>query len=79
MSSGPHPASCPVDAVGLFPIDSAKVENVWNYTMASSHVLMVFCLISADTHVIFHSLKLVLYHVKWLASLSSQLPLCFIG
>jgi len=39
---------------------SAKVKNVWNYVVASSHVLMVFCLISAETNVIVPSLKLEL-------------------
>jgi len=39
---------------------SAKVKNVWNYIVASSHVLMVFCLISAETNDIVPSLKLEL-------------------
>jgi len=50
---------------------SSKFRNVLNYLVASSHVLMVFCLISAETNMIFLSLKLELCHVKWLGSLSS--------
>jgi hypothetical protein len=38
----------------------AKVKNIWNYTAASARVLIVFCLISAETDVIFPSSKCVM-------------------